>query len=465
MNGSQELPMNTCPSHKTLWDAFSSVPDHRSRQGRRYPLPALLTLATAAMLCGRVTLTGIAWWARTLKRSDLAALGIRQARAPCPATWCGFFQSLRVDDLEAALGIWVRGDARTLGHVAIDGKWLCGAHGRGEEPVKLLAAFSIELEVVVASVKVPEGTNEIGIVSELLRRFPLDGATITGDAAFTRAAVALQIVQGGGDYFLTVKDNHRHLRRDLAALFHEASPWRRQPGQAVERAHSRDRGHGPEEIRNIETMPLPERYVAWPGAAQACRITRLRRTPEGDSIETVYALTSIPRGRGGNADYLLDLARAHWSIENRLHLVRDVSMREDACKVRTGDAPQGLAALRNACVTTLRRCELRTSVGAHYFGENKAHSLALCREKPPFCDIRDGSTKILSGQKALVTGANSGIGKAVAIALGEAGPDAARGTEGSNPAPSSGESSTNRSSPSDRGTTRSASSRRGLSTW
>jgi hypothetical protein len=89
--------MTTYPPNGTLWDAFSTVPDHRSRQGRRYPLPALLTLATAAMLCGRQTLTGIAWWARTLKRSDLAALGIREARAPCPATWCVFFQSLRVN--------------------------------------------------------------------------------------------------------------------------------------------------------------------------------------------------------------------------------------------------------------------------------------------------------------------------------------------------------------------------------
>jgi glucose 1-dehydrogenase len=35
----------------------------------------------------------------------------------------------------------------------------------------------------------------------------------------------------------------------------------------------------------------------------------------------------------------------------------------------------------------------------------------------------DASTRLLAGQKALVTGANSGIGEAVAIALGEAGAD------------------------------------------
>src|SRR3954463_4894364 len=104
-----------------------------------------------------------------------------------------------------------------------------------------------ELHGVVASVKVPKGGSEIGTVCELLRLLPLDGATIIGHAAFTRASVARQIVKGGGDYYLTVKDNHRHLRCDLAMLFHPASPWRRQPGQTVERARSQDRGHGREE--------------------------------------------------------------------------------------------------------------------------------------------------------------------------------------------------------------------------
>ncbi len=51
---------------------------------------------------------------------------------------------------------------------------------------------------------------------------------------------------------------------------------------------------------------------------------------------------------------MLTLARGHWGIENRLHYVRDVTLGEDASRVRTGAAPQVLAALRNAVLALLR---------------------------------------------------------------------------------------------------------------
>ena len=116
--------MNTCPSSPvpaTLWDAFTAVPDRRSPQGRRYPLPALLMIAVAAMLCGRKTQAGIARWAKGLRPEELACLGIRQRRTPCSATWCLFFQSLEASELELCLGRWVTGSKRSyIGHVAID---------------------------------------------------------------------------------------------------------------------------------------------------------------------------------------------------------------------------------------------------------------------------------------------------------------------------------------------------------
>lgn len=65
-------------------------------------------------------------------------------------------------------------------------------------------------------------------------------------------------------------------------------------------------------------------------------------------------MTSLPRLKA-NAKALLKLARSHWSIENAVHRVRDVSFGEDACTVTSGNAPQAWAALRNAAITLLRR--------------------------------------------------------------------------------------------------------------
>jgi predicted transposase YbfD/YdcC len=106
--------------------------------------------------------------------------------------------------------------------------------------------------------------------------------------------------------------------------------------------------------RSIETRARMPSLVDFPGAKQIGRITR-ERTIKGEvSVETVCFITSLPRLRA-NASALLKLARRHWSIENELHRVRDVSMGEDACTVSSGSAPQVLAALRNALLTLLRQ--------------------------------------------------------------------------------------------------------------
>lgn len=70
-------------------------------------------------------------------------------------------------------------------------------------------------------------------------------------------------------------------------------------------------------------------------------------------MEIEYAITSVPRSRA-NATQLLKWWREHWGIENRSHYVRDVTWREDACRIRTDHAPQNFAALRNALTSCLR---------------------------------------------------------------------------------------------------------------
>jgi predicted transposase YbfD/YdcC len=79
--------------------------------------------------------------------------------------------------------------------------------------------------------------------------------------------------------------------------------------------------------------------------------------------ETVYGITSLPVGEA-DARRLLELVRGHWGIENRLHGVRDVTLGEDGCRVRTGTAPQVLAATRNAVVHLLEEVEAASKAAA-----------------------------------------------------------------------------------------------------
>lgn len=208
----------------TLWDAFSRVPDRRAASGRRYPLPALLTIALAALLSGRRSQAAITRWGRGLGRAELRALGIRERRGPCAATWCVFFQTLDIGALEQALAAWARGTATQVGHIAVDGKRLRGARDGDGRAVHLLAAYGTALRAVLGTEPVAPGPAEAAALLALLSRLPLEGAVLTMDAAFTHRPVAEAVTDAGGDYVMLVKANQEMLRRDIAAVFGPPSP-------------------------------------------------------------------------------------------------------------------------------------------------------------------------------------------------------------------------------------------------
>lgn len=85
---------------------------------------------------------------------------------------------------------------------------------------------------------------------------------------------------------------------------------------------------------------------------QVFELERARVLKGKAEVEAVYGITSLTRDEA-DAARLMALERAHWGIENGLHYVRDVTPGEDGCRVRTGSAPQVLAAPRNAAVHLL----------------------------------------------------------------------------------------------------------------
>ncbi|MGH2603414.1 MAG: transposase family protein [Dehalococcoidia bacterium] len=126
-----------------LLAAFAAVPDPRSPHGRRHPLPAILALATAAMLSGARSLYAIAQWGRLQPPAVVAALGFTRTTTPAVSTLHLVFRDLDAAAFEAALGRWA---AATLGDdeeaIAIDGKALRGIHGEELPGVRLVAAYS-----------------------------------------------------------------------------------------------------------------------------------------------------------------------------------------------------------------------------------------------------------------------------------------------------------------------------------
>lgn len=134
----------------SLMEAFKRIPDPRSRSGRRYSLPAILTLATCAMICNCHSLYAIAQWGRGHK--ELAPkLGFKSHQTPCVATLHLVFSRLDKEAFEAALRDWAQ---ETLGdrkeEIGIDGKSLRGIHGEELPGVHLVAAYAQKAGLVLA---------------------------------------------------------------------------------------------------------------------------------------------------------------------------------------------------------------------------------------------------------------------------------------------------------------------------
>jgi predicted transposase YbfD/YdcC len=359
----------------SLWAALGGVRDHRRCAGRRYPLRGLLLVAVAAMLAGRRDQLGIVRWGRQLRPEALASLGISRGRVPAPSVWCELFQELEVGSLEAVLGAWVRG-GRPAGHIAMDGKRLRGSATATAPGAHLLAAFSDALGGVVGQLQVPPDSNEITAALDLLRALPLEGSVVTGDAIFAQKEICRVIRDGGGDYFFTVKDNQPALKADIALAFGGFSPSAARLPPDLTCAETVGKEHGRLETRTLQATASLAAYLgpAWPGVAQVCRITRRRLVRGQESVETVYAITSLPPGRANAAD-LLALSRSHWGIENRLHHVRDVTCREDQCRTRARAAPQVLAAMRNTVLTIIRRSGRKPVEGFEHYAEHRSEAL------------------------------------------------------------------------------------------
>lgn len=340
-----------------LIEVFAEIPDFRRCRGKRHPLPAILSLACCAMLCGYRSYSAIAEWGRNDGARIAQALGFTH-HTPCAATLHTVFRHVDRDAVEAKLGAWAEGivvstlSAPSVGEaaVALDGKTLRGSRKQGAPGVHLLSALSHPLGLTLAQHAVDDKTNEITQVETVLDHLVLQGRVCTMDALLTQRHVAQTIVEKGGDYVMIVKENQPQLRADIELVF-TLPP----AGDRQESARTVDSGHGRIEQRNLTTSEALVGYSDWPGLGQVFALGRHAITQKTgkERTEVVYGVTSLgperaPPGR------LLELVRGQWQIENKSHWVRDVTFDADRSQVRCGNIPHVMAALRNTAIGLLR---------------------------------------------------------------------------------------------------------------
>lgn len=215
----------------------------------------------------------------------------------------------------------------------------------------LLAVDWPDQGVTLAQVAVGHKENEIVAAPTLLQRLDLTGVVVTGDAMPAQRGLSRQLVAAQGDDGWLVKENQPALRASLELRFEPprlANGWS-EPSDDVTTARQVEKGHGRLEERIITVSRMLHEDVDWPYLDQVVRLERRVTIGAVTTIEVRYGITSLPPS-AASAQRLLTIARTAWGIENGLQYRRDVTLREDACQVRRGRAPQVLAALNNTVI-------------------------------------------------------------------------------------------------------------------
>ena len=359
-----------------LLDTLAEVPDPRNEKGKRYPLVPILVLIVIGLMSNHKGYTSIATWARS--QPELAkALGFKSRKTPCAATLHNLLKRLDVVSLEASLTKWAFSKledfqvlkTQHLEGVAIDGKELCGS----KDPetgyrTHLLSAVSHELGITLAQCAVSRKTNEIPISTKLLKALDVAGKVVTTDALLTQRTFCKDIIEHQADYALPVKENHKQMYDDIRQLFEPLSET--DPPEVEKRRfenlHTQENAqlhthtdvetsHGFTTTRTLTASTMLTDYINWPGLAQVYQYRSQRVNTKTGQItyQTQYGITSLSPETTSAKD-LLKLRREHWTIENKVHWIRDTVLGEDASQARTGNLPHVMAALRNTAMSVLR---------------------------------------------------------------------------------------------------------------
>ena len=364
----------------SLLECFAAVPDPRDPRGVRHSLPSVLTLCTAAVLYGNTSIEDVTAWVHHAPQEVLAAAGARRNAlgmcvAPYPDTVVRILADLGAQALAGHAGAYLALRALPgpvacpvagpgwLPAVAVDGKAVRGAAGEDGLIPYLLAAVTHGTGIVLAERLIGAKTNEVPEFAPLLlaldEYYPLAGHVITADAGHTvRAHAKLICGKLFAHYVFTVKLNTSRLWEELDAM-----DWKSVPVQHA----TEEKGHGRRERRTIQVMDTPGHIRRrFPHARQAALIeryvTRTVRVRKGKrwvrkqvkSAVAVFIITSLD-AREAAPVHLAGYVRGQWTIENKVHYVRDVTYREDSSRVRTGPRPRIMATLRNLAIGLIRQ--------------------------------------------------------------------------------------------------------------
>jgi predicted transposase YbfD/YdcC len=331
---------------------FLTLRDPRRTHRRKHLLIDIIVIALCAVISGANDWQQVAAFAQRRRTWLSTFLGLPNG-IPSHDTFERVFDRLDPAAFQACFQRWVEAMARhlDLGHIAIDGKTLRGSKNdpKGWKAMHLVSAWATACHLSLGQVAVDAKSNEITAIPRLLELLDLHDALVTIDAMGCQTEIAQQVIDGGGDYVLTVKDNQPHLLEDVSACLHRAMEVNFE-GVTHQYWGTEERGHGRQETRTYLIIKDPEgirNQEAWPELSVIGMCVREREVRGKRSEEVHYFIGSRRMGARGYGEAL----RNHWGIENNLHWQLDVAFGEDGSRVQRRHGAENLSLFRKLGLT------------------------------------------------------------------------------------------------------------------
>lgn len=220
------------PHTQSLLAAYDEVTDPRGRKGRRHRhVSSILAMSTAAMIAGNNTYTAIGDFVASLSQQQLRCLRAcrdsktRRWMAPSEPAIRRVIQAIDPKELDGAVTSWLRSHESpgSQGALAVDGKAVRTVSKINGQPFQLFSVLSHQSRLVYNQIKIPDKTNEIPAVKDLLRDLDIEGSLVTLDALHTQKETARYLVEDKkADYLLTVKSNQPTILKNLVNLIAKA---------------------------------------------------------------------------------------------------------------------------------------------------------------------------------------------------------------------------------------------------
>ncbi len=338
---------------------LSCVTDARRPQAKRYVLANILLFCVFGFLCGAKSYKALCSFIEERFALLQAAFPSMMTRAPAPSTLWRIIGLVDSGALEAAFRRHATSQHAALGGgpgevVAHDGKSLRGSYDTASDTKmsQLLRAFAVGTKIILGHVAIMVKSNEIPAMQRLVGELGLAEVLCTADAMHCQIKTIAAVKASGGEALLQVKGN----QPSLEAAF-EALPVRHEPEdchvESGKTRRNRQEKRVVEVFRAGRLLDLPEWRTDVVEAVRVTRTVQRQDVAIGWTWRCTHEVAWYASTRQGtSAEQYAAATRGHWGVENRVHYILDVSMHEDASRVRK--SPTILSILRSFALNILR---------------------------------------------------------------------------------------------------------------